>query len=165
MDSVDFWLKIKPYIAGIVTYAFPALSLLIAILSFKDSKKAGKVKDRLNEIEEKLKKYELEEKEKEREEASKAYIEARIYNVSKGKYRLKIWNSGKATAYNVDFVIPEENKAIIWRQKVPFEMLESNKNFEEVVVVHSGTPSKFKLTTTWEDEHGSHFEKEQFVSV
>ena len=45
--------------------------------------------------------YELEEREKEKENATKACIEARVYNISKGKYALKIWNSGKAKAYRI----------------------------------------------------------------
>jgi hypothetical protein len=86
-------------------------------------------------------------------------------NISKGNYRLKVWNSGKATAYNVDYMIPEECKGMVFKDKVPYEFLESGKNFEEIVLVHSGTPNKFKVTTTWQDEQGNSNSKEQIVTV
>lgn len=165
MDSAELWLQLKELFIDLVKYGFPTVALGLSILSYRDSRKANKVQDRLNEVEEKLKKYELEEKEKEREEATKACVEARIIKISKGNYKMKVWNSGKATAYNVDFEISEEYKGMVWRDKVPYEFLESGKNFEEVVIVHHGTPNKFKVTTTWTDKQGSLHSKEQIVTV
>lgn len=165
MVSAELWLQFKEFFIDLVKYGFPTVALVLSILSFRDSRKANKVQDRLNEVEEKLKKYELEEKEKEREEATKACVEARVIKISKGNYKMKVWNSGKATAYNVDFKIPEEYKGMVWREKVPYEFLESGKNFEEHVMVHFGTPNKFKVTTTWTDKQGIPYSKEQIVTV
>lgn len=111
-----------------------------------------------------MKKYELEEKEKEREAANKSIVEVRIYNVSKGKYKLKIWNSGQTTVYNVDYIIPEDLKNIVLRDKVPFEILEAGKSFEEHIVYYMGMPSKFCVKTTWNDADGNRHEKEQLVT-
>lgn len=165
MDSAQLWLQFKVVFIDVVKYGFPTVALGLSILSYRDSRKANKVKDRLNNIEEKLKRYDLEEKEKEREEATKSCVEARVMKISSGNYIMKVWNSGKATAYNVDFQTLEENKDIVWRDKVPYEFLESGKNFEELVIVHNGTPSKFKVTTTWTDKQGVQYSKEQIVTV
>ena len=165
MDITELWLKFKEFFVDIVQYGYPTIALIISIFSFKDSRKASKIQYRLNEVEEKLKKYELEEKEKEREEATKANIEARIIKISKGKYKMKIWNSGKAIAYNVDFKIPDEYKNIVWRQKVPYEFLEPGKNFEEHVILYCGCPDKFQVTTTWINKEGHEYSKEQIVSI
>lgn len=165
MVSVELWTQFKGVFIDLVKYGFPTVAIVLSVLSYNDSRKANKVRDRLNEVEEKLKKYELEDKEKEREESSKASVEARIMKISKGKYRMKIWNSGKANAYNVDFKIPSECKGIIWRDKVPYEFLEPGKNFEEHVIVHHGTPTKFRITTTWEDKQGITHSKEQILTV
>lgn len=165
MNLVEIWLQFKEFFIDLVKYGFPTVAILLSILSYRDSRKASKVQDRLNEIEEKLKKYELEEKEKEREKANKACVEARVMKISKNNYKMKVWNSGKATAYNVDFKIPEENKGMVWRDKVPYEFLESGKSFEEHVMVHHGTPSKFKVVTIWTDEQGNQYSKEQMVTV
>lgn len=165
MDSVELGLQFKEFFINLVKYGFPAAALGLSILSYRDSSKANKVQERLKEVEEKLMKYELEDKEKEREEATKACVEARIIKISKNNYKMKIWNSGKATAHNVDFNIPEEYKGLIWREKVPYEFLEPGKSFDERVIVYTGTPNKFKVTTTWIDKQGSPYSKEQILSV
>lgn len=165
MEIIELWGNFKEFFIDLVQYGFPTIALLLSIISFIDSRKAGKIQEKLNELEEKLKKYELEEKEKEREEATKANIEARVVKISKGNYKMKIWNSGKATAYEVDFTIPEEYKGVVWKTKVPYEFLESGKSFEEVVLVYSGTPDKFNVTTTWKDKEGRTYSKEQIVSI
>ena len=94
---------LKEISINLIQYGLPIIAIILSILSFIDSKKANRLQGRLNQVEERLITYELEEKEKEREEATKACIEARIVKISKNNYRMKIWNSGKATAYNVDF--------------------------------------------------------------
>lgn len=158
-------MEIVGYIKLFVSYGIPILALIISISSYIDSRKTLKVQSRLSKMEERLKKYELDEKEKEREESNKACVEARVYKISKGNYSLKIWNSGKATAYNVDFIIPEKHKGIIFKDKVPFEVLEPGKSFDEKVIVYAGTPSKFNLKTIWSDNYNDKLEKEQIVTI
>ncbi|WP_413376456.1 hypothetical protein [Paenibacillus taichungensis] len=165
MTITDLWNQFKDVFADLVKYGFPTVAIIVSLLSFKDSRKANKVRDRLNELEEKLKQFALEEKEKARLDETKASIEARIINISKGKYKLKIWNSGKATAYNVNLEIPDEFKGIIYTDKVPYEFLEAGKNFEEHILVHSGTPRKFTIKTTWEDSKGINHLKELILTI
>jgi hypothetical protein len=165
MNLPEFWIDFKGFFIDLVKYGFPTIAILLSMLSYRDSRKAKRIQDRLNYIEEKLKKYELEEKEKQREEDNKACVEARVMNISKGNYRLKVWNSGKATAYNVDFEVPEELKRFVFKEKVPYEFLEYGKSFDEHVLVHMGTPSKFIVKTTWTDKQGVLFSKDQIVTI
>lgn len=165
METTELWLKFKEFFVDLVQYGFPTIAIIISIFSFRDSRKASKIQHRLNEVEEKLKKYELEDKEKEREEATKANIEARIMKISKGKYKMKIWNSGKSTAYNVDFKVPDECKKMVFRDKVPYEFLEPGKSFEEHIIIYSGFLDKFIVTTTWSNKEGHEYSKEQMVSI
>lgn len=148
-----------------VNYVVPIIALIISICSYVDSRKVTKVQSRLNKMEERLKQYELEEKEKERQEATVANVEARVYKISRGKYSMKIWNSGKATAYNVDFSTQEDLGDIVFRDKVPFERLESGKNFEEHIIVYMGMPNKFNVKTIWTDIEGNEFYKDQIVTI
>ena len=157
-------MEIREIIDVFIVYVVPLVAIALSIVSFHDSRKVNKVQLRLTEMEEKLKKYELEEIEKEREAANKATIETRIYNVSKGKHRLKIWNSGQATAYDVDFEVPKELKGLVFRDKVPFEVLEPGKSFEESVIYYNGMPPKFTVKTTWKNASGEKREKEQLVT-
>lgn len=158
-------MEVKVIIDIFVRYIVPIIALSISIVSFLQSRKVSKVQLRLSELEEKLKRYELEEKERKLAESSKAIVEARIYNISKGKYKMKIWNSGQAIAYNINFSVPDELNGVVFRDKVPFEMLEPGKNFEEHIIVHTGVPHKFWLKTVWEDSDGKYFEKEQIVTI
>lgn len=165
MVFLESWVFIKEIAIEFIKYGFPTIAIGISILSFLNSRKASKIQDRLYQVEEKLKNYELEEIEKKREEASKAIIEARIYKVSNGNYRLKLWNSGGATAHNVNFFVHPDYGDPIIKQKVPYEFLESNKSFEEHVVVVIGTPNKLKITTTWKNKEGTSYSKEQLLDV
>lgn len=158
-------MELKTFIKFSTNYVIPILAITISIFSYIDSKKVLKVQTRLNEMEEKLKRYELDEKEKEHQEATVAKVEARIYKISKGNYVMKIWNAGKANAYNVDFSIPDDLKGLIFRDKVPFEILEHGKSFEEHVVVCGGMPTKFKVKTNWTDIKGKEFHKDQIVTI
>jgi hypothetical protein len=157
-------MEIREIIDVVIGYVVPFVVFVLSIFSFHESRKVNKVQLRLNEMEEKLKKYELEEIEKVRDAANKAIVEARIYKVSKGKYRLKIWNSSQATAYDVDFDVPEELKGLVFRDKVPFEDLEPGKSFEESVIYYDGMPPKFTVKTTWKNASGEKYEKEQWVT-
>ena len=159
------WIHLKEIFIDLVNYGFPTIAIIISIISFISSRKANLVQKRLTIIEGKLKTYELEDKEKEREESTKACIETRITKYSKGNYRMKVWNSGKATAYSVDLVIPDECKGMLFKEKTPYEFLEPGKNYEEILIVHMGTPRKFILTATWKDKDGTSYSKEQIVSI
>jgi len=161
----ELWLQFKESFIDLVKYGFPTIAIILSILSFIGSRRTKKVQDRLSNLEEKIKNYELEKIEQERKEASLSCVEARIINISKNNYSMKIWNSGKATAYNVDFQVPEECNGMIWKEKVPFEFLESGKNFDERVLVFGSSPDKFKIITIWTDENGTPYSKEQMVSL
>ena len=157
-------MEIREIIDAFFTYVVPLIAIALSIVSLHESRKINKVQMRLNEMEEELKKYELEKIEKEREAVNKPIVEARIYNVSKGKYKLKIWNSSQATAYDVDFEVPEELKNLVYKDKVPFEVLEAGKSFEEYITFYYGTPPKFTVKTTWKNVSGEQYEKEQLVT-
>lgn len=43
---------------------------------------------------------------------------------------------------------------------MPFERLNVNKSFEEVVVIHSQSSKKFKMILTWEDKDGKKYNDE-----
>lgn len=77
---------------------------------------------------------------------------------------MKVWNSGNATAYNVEVSIPEEYSVIIMKDKMPFEYLEPGDGFEEGVVIHMQSSPKFKVISKWKDQMGNEFSNEQLRS-
>ena len=98
----------------------------------------------------------------EEENEKKACVEARVYELSNGKYRLKVWNSGNVSAHNVTARFNEDSKIILMdREKMPFEILEPQKSFELVIVIYNSSARKFTITTEWEDEKGEKQSKTQ----
>ena len=148
-----------------VTYALPIVAIILSVLSYVDSRKTNKFQQRLSLLEEKLKTYELEEKEKERAEATIACVEARIVRLTRNNYKMKVWNSGRATALDVNFEVPDELDRLVTKDKVPYEYLESNKSFEEHVIVYDQMPRKFTVITRWTDDNGNKCSKEQIVTI
>lgn len=154
-------LFVKECIQDVALYAMPIAAFLLSVLALIKSNKIKKMEEKLNEYDLKLKEYELEKIEREKNKKNEACIEARIVKISNEKYRIKIWNSGTATAYNVDYEIPSEYKIILAKEVTPFEILEPGHNFEECVIIHSFSKSKYRVITRWQDKDGNNFNKEQ----
>ena len=141
------------------------LSVLIAMVSLAKSSRAQMLQIRVNELELKLKEYELEKIDKEKKLADKACVEARVIHLGNNKHRLKIWNSGNATAFCVTAKFEgDPSIMIIADDKMPFDELEPNKSFDVNIIMHMGSASKFKILTEWNDRSGQHFSKSQMGS-
>ena len=94
-------------------------------------------------------------------------MEARFITVGKGQHRLKVWNSGNATAYNVAARFDGDVGIIILddKEKQPFEELEARKSYELVLVTYFGSVSKFRIVTEWTDEKGKRYTKTQMGAL
>jgi hypothetical protein len=143
-----------------------AISLLVAIIALIKSSKAEKLQNKVNALELKIKEYELERITEEKESANLTCVEARAVKIGKGQYRLKVWNSGNATAYGVSARFDGDPKIILMDQdKQPFDELDAQKNYELIMIVHSGSEAKFRVVTEWEDGNGQHHSKSQMCSI
>ena len=129
------------------------VSLLVAIISLSKSSKAQHLQNKVNELDRIT---------KELENAALACVEARFITVGKGKHRLKVWNSGNATAYNVTARFDGDVGIMIMDQeKQPFDELEARKSYELVLITHNGSASKFRIITEWTDSSGEQHTKTQ----
>lgn len=138
------------------------ISLLVAIISLFKSSKAQRLQNKVNELELKIKQDELDKITKEKEDAELACVEARFITVGKGKHRLKVWNSGNATAYHVSARFDGDvGIMIMGQEKQPFEELEARKSYELVLITHNGSASKFRIVTEWTDSSGNQHTKTQ----
>ena len=139
---------------------------MIAIISLIKSSKAQRLQNQVNELELKIKQNELDRIAKEKEAESLAYVEARFITVGKGKHRLKVWNSGNATAYNVTARFDGDVGIMIMdNEKQPFEELEARKSYELILVTYPGSASKFKIITEWSDVNGKKYTKTQMGDI
>lgn len=142
-----------------ISLAVSISSLTVAIKSYNSSKKSLNLQNKVNEIELKLKEMELAEKEKPKTPC----IEAEIKHISDMKYTIKIWNSGNSIARNI--VVSWNNTKEITcldENKMPFEFLEPQKDFELSVIILKSESCKLCITTEWEDSDGKKQKKEQW---
>lgn len=130
-------------------------ALVVSIVAIVKSSKAQKLQNRINELEIQIKQYEVDKIKKEQDEASNSCVEARVVTMGAGKHRMKVWNSGNTTVYNVSASFDGNPGIMIMdRDKQPFEELEPGKNYELVLITYDGSTSKFRIITEWEDKEG-----------
>jgi len=102
---------------------------------------------------------------KERGEAlnsKRADLGATFIKLGSNKYRLKIWNKGKATARNVSLEFPEGNECLMQSDidsKFPLEILDTHQSVELIAAVGMETKSKHPMRLIWNDESGERNEK------
>lgn len=155
-----------------VDYIIPIAAFIVSLVALKRSSETVKVQVQLSEVEQKLKeyeltlkKYELEKIENEKNKDKKANIEVRPIKISKGKYKFKIYNSGNATAYNVNISIAEEYGIILLNNKLPYEYLEAGEGIDISFFIHDGSSSKFYIDSFWKDEQGNNCSNRELRSV
>ncbi|MCO7575748.1 MULTISPECIES: hypothetical protein [Pseudomonas chlororaphis group] len=84
------------------------------------------------------------------------------------KYRLKVFNKGKAPARHVTIEFPEGNEVIPEsdiESKFPLQLLDVHQSLELVAAVHMGTKSKHLVKLEWEDGRTSRVEKELWATL
>lgn len=152
-------------IKDVAEYIVPIIALLLSIYSAIKSNKVTELERKINEYDLKLKEYELEKIEKEKNVVSRAQIDARIINVSKNAYKMKVWNSGTERAFDINYDIPPQYEIILLKDVLPFEYLDPGESFEGKVVVHMASSSKYEVVTTWKDEDGTEYSTTKMRSL
>ena len=151
--------------ARIIEITCAAGALLISTIALAKSNKASKIQQKVAELDERLKSYELEKMEQEKESQGLARIEAKALELGKGRHRIRISNTGKARAHNIDFeVLDQDCKGFFQKEKTPYEFLDAYDSFDEVVIYYDNFPPKVNVITKWEDEDGKEFTRENILS-
>lgn len=84
------------------------------------------------------------------------------------KYRLKVYNKGKAPARQVTIAFPEGNEVIPesdLQSKFPLQLLDVHQSVELIAAVHLGTKSKHLVKLEWEDGRADRIEKELWATL
>lgn len=101
-------------------------------------------------------------------EEKKADIGAKLVKLGNSKYRVKIFNRGKAAARNVQIEFPDSNGLIPdqeIRDKFPMEVLEQHDSVDLIAHVHMGTPRKHAVLLKWADDHSDSNEKTGYLTL
>lgn len=146
---------LEEYFKYIVTYLIPIASLVVSVISLIKSSKVPKLEKRIQECDLLIKQYQLEKIEKERK--SNAVVEARIIRISDNNYKIRVFNIGNISAFQVDYDIPAKYNIVLCKQVTPFEELKPGASFDEHVLIHMGSEPKYEVITEWDDENGEHY--------
>ena len=149
----------------IISIIISGLALIVSVISWIQSSKAQSLQNRINELDLKLKGFELAEKERQERELSRSCVEARVTSIGKGKYKLKVWNSGNTAVSDVTARIEADGIIMMDREKMPFDQLEPQKDFDVSLIVAGQVDRKFHIITEWTDANGQKQSKDQMGDI
>lgn len=141
---------------------FAGLALLVSAYAVWKTVQFNNRQRGLIESQERLNRWLLAKEAAESISDQKADLGANFLKIGSGKYRLKIFNKGKAAALNVSIEFPEGNDCFIESdvsEKFPLEILEPYQSVEIVAVVALGTKSKHVVRLIWDDGSGRRNDK------
>ena len=122
----------------------------------------------LIESQEQLNKRLLEKEDQESRGEKQADLGATFVKLGSTKYRLKIWNKGKAAALNVHLEFPEGNDCVIEddiQSKFPLEVLEPFQSVELIAAVGMDTKRKHTIKLRWADKYSEINEKLVYPTI
>ncbi|WP_223488759.1 hypothetical protein [Pseudomonas sp. A-RE-19] len=97
-----------------------------------------------------------------------AELGASFLKLGSNKYRLKIWNKGKALAQNVSIEFPEGNEVVSEREineKFPLQFLDVHQAVELIASVGLSTKSKHLVKLEWSDGRIQRVEKLIWITI
>lgn len=111
----------------------------------------------------------LQQGEREQLKTSKADLGASFIKLGSSKYRLKIFNRGKATARNVRIELPDGDCGVLIaseiREKFPLESLEQHQSVELIAAPHMGSKLKHTIRLLWADDASGSNEKTMHLTL
>jgi hypothetical protein len=122
----------------------------------------------LIESQKRLNQHLLVKEDKESIDEKKADLGASFIKLGSSKYRLKVWNKGKAAARDVRLEFPEGNDCVIQTDldaKFPLEILETHEAVELIATVGMDTKRKHAIRLRWSDSFSPTNEKILYPTI
>lgn len=123
---------------------------------------------KLNETQEELNRLLMAKESGEAANAKKADLGAAFNKLGNNKYRLKVFNKGRAVARNVRLEPLEGTDCLIQSDidsKFPLEHMEPHQSVDLIAAVHMGTQGKQPVRLIWSDDHKDHNEKVVYPTI
>jgi hypothetical protein len=143
-------------------------ALLVSTVAVWQTIKSNRRQRSLIESQERLNNLLLKKGEEEFVEDKRADIGATIVKLGSSKYRLKIWNKGKAAAKNVRISFPEGNDIVAEdeiTEKFPSEILDTFESVELIAFVSLNTKRKHVIHLMWSDSFSENNEKTVYPTL
>lgn len=145
-----------------------AIALLFSGYATWRSRGSRRKEEELIEIQYKLNALMLDKEEREAQSANEAEIGANFISLGSKRHRLKVFNRGKATAYQVSIRFPEGNDCIIdadLQEKFPMESIEPGQAVELVASFSMHAKRKHAIKLSWKNAQGQPFEKNAHATL
>ena len=139
-------------------------SFLLAVVSLIKSSQAQKLQNKINQIELLIKQHELKKIDLEKADAERSCVDVSVIR-DQNNWKLRIWNSGNTTVYNVYASIDGETGIILLNSNMPLDALRPNKSYEVQLIPSLGSANRFIVTTTWDNNKGIRQKKTQAASL
>jgi hypothetical protein len=133
------------------------LSVVASVIIYLNQKKYIQNQDRLNALL-------LRKEQAELESEGDAEVSANVVPIGTSKYRIRIFNKGKAKATDVQIRFPEDHDWLIKDEILPLEFLDSGKSVDLILMLFAGSKRKVKAILSWQDHRGR-MENEAILTV
>lgn len=160
-------------IAENINWLITALTFLGGLYMYVNhTHRLNKQQDQLNKQQVLINAYQLKKSEEEELEKRQASIEANVYKTTNRNgnpaWKMKIYNKGKAKAYNVDFnseSLDADEAIILIRDPnmFPIPSLLPSSSLEVSVILCYGHKPSHNITFTWDDDSEEKRSQEQNV--
>lgn len=136
------------------------LSLLLAGFTFWFYDRKIKKQDA------KINEYQIKQFESEQEEKKKAVVRANIIKEKEGRRTMKIFNSGKANAYNIRVEFLSDMNEIFYRNVLfPYEKLMPQDSISLTLQLCIGASNTIQVKFLWDDDFQKNNENIQVLSL
>ncbi|NOC47526.1 hypothetical protein [Ruegeria sp. HKCCD7559] len=142
-------MELSDVIAGFALLV-SASALIVTLRSFKSQ-------SRLTDREIELVRIQIQQAQGEAKREKTASVSARLNRIDRTNWRLRVFNTGPATARNVRLLLDDQNQIVaenFANDKFPMSKLEKGQSVDLAAMVHMQTPPKEWLRITWEDPSG-----------
>ena len=144
------------------------LSVLIALYAAVITRMFYVAQNNLNETQKQLNNLLLKKERLELSENSKAEVAVNLLRVGSQKYRIKVYNKGKAAARNVSLSFEDDCDIILpddYDSKFPMEVIEPKSSVELIASVTMMSKSKYEVTAFWEDSTSGVNSKKSIITI
>ncbi|EDV5768758.1 hypothetical protein AAC43_001221 [Salmonella enterica subsp. diarizonae] len=157
-------------ISDAIALAALVVSIYTIISSEIKSRKSDKEQMVIKEEQDRIRRLLLDKETKLALEEKRADLNANLVKIGTNKYKLKIFNKGKAAARSVRIAFPDNDgeEFLIMSEierKMPYEVLYSQQMIELIASIHMGSKSKYKIRLLWCDDYNKMNEQDIVVSI
>lgn len=146
----------------ILSLLISALAAIISTVSLMRTRKLAKEQLELERVTAELSRLQIESIAEEKSNKTKPKFNVNLTKLGKS-YSFYISNTGQGSAYNVNFeLIDCEDSPLSshdLQDKFPHQEIKPNSRVKILAAIHMGSPRKYQVKLTWENENGEKYEE------